>query len=191
MTIKELLGKNWKEGMSVEDIDKALESFTMPEDMTSEVDKLRNQLSKANSEAKSYKDKLNEKLTDEEKAREERDKEIADIRAELEAYKQKDAVNENIKSLLSLGYDEALAENTAKAMVAGDLKTVFANQKTFIESVKAGVKSEVLKDTPTPSGGTANVPAVTKEQFDKMGFTEMMEFQHNNPELYNEYTKGD
>ena len=191
MTIKELLGKNWKEGMSVEDIDKALESFTMPEDMTSEVDKLRNQLSKANSEAKSYKDKLNEKLTDEEKAREERDKEIADIKAELEAYKQKDAVNENIKSLLSLGYDEALAENTAKAMVAGDLKTVFANQKTFIESVKAGVKSEVLKDPPTPSGGTANVPAVTKEQFDKMGFTEMMEFQHNNPELYNEYTKGD
>lgn len=191
MTIKELLGKSYKEGMTLEEIETALESIELPTDQSSEIDKLKNQLSKANSEAKGYKDKLAEKMSDEEKAAEQQKELMENLQKELDAYKQKDAINENTKGLLSLGYDEALAEATAKAMYEGDLKTVLANQKKFIESVKADVKSDILKNTPTPSGGEQKPNTVTKDQFLAMSYSQMLSFQKENPELFDEFTKGE
>lgn len=192
MTLKELLGTEYKEGMTLEEVSTALAGITFPSDQSAEIEKLRGLVSKANSEAKTYKDKLSAKMSEEEKAASEQAELLATMKAELDAYKQKDAINENTRSLLSLGYDEALAEQTAKAMYEGDMKTVMANHKAFIDGVKANVKSEILADTPAPKGGADKpVATVTREQFDKMGFVEMMNFKNENPELYAEFTKGD
>ena len=42
---------------------------------------------------------------------------------------------------------------TAEAQFDGNMATVFANQKTFAESVKAKAKEELLNSTPDPTKG--------------------------------------
>ena len=75
MNIKDLIGDAYKEGMSVEDINKALEGIEMPTDNSAEIDKLKAALSKSNSEAADYKKQLREKMSAEElKAKEDAEK---------------------------------------------------------------------------------------------------------------------
>ena len=74
MNIKDLLKDAYKEGMSVEDIEKALESIDPPTDNSAEIDRLKAALSKSNSEAADFKKQLREKMSeDERKAKEEED----------------------------------------------------------------------------------------------------------------------
>ena len=54
MTIKELLGDAYKDGMTIEEIETALENVSMPEDNSAEIERLKNALSKSNSEAAGY-----------------------------------------------------------------------------------------------------------------------------------------
>ena len=59
-----------------------------------------------------------------------------------------------------LGYDDALATETAKALADGDMKKVFENQKKHIENVKKAERAAALANRPPPSGGVG----ITKEQ---------------------------
>ena len=53
-----------------------------------------------------------------------------------------------------MGYEESLAKATAEALVAGDMETVFENQKSFAQSREKALRAEILKSTPRPTGGT-------------------------------------
>ena len=64
MTLQELLKDRYKEGMTVEEIETALNDFTLPEDKSAEIEKLKNAVSKANSEAAEHKRKLRATLSD-------------------------------------------------------------------------------------------------------------------------------
>ena len=78
MNIKDLLKDAYKEGMSVEDIEKALEGIEMPTDNSAELDRLKTALSNSNSEAANLKKQLREKMTAEElKAKEDAEKAIS------------------------------------------------------------------------------------------------------------------
>ena len=58
-------------------------------------------------------------------------------------------------SFLALGYDDALAEETAAAMVEGDTAKVFANQQKFLTAHDKNIEAELLKRTPrNGEGGT-------------------------------------
>ena len=75
MDLKELLGDNYKDGMTVDEISEALKGITMPKDNSAEIAKLKESVSKANSEASQYKKELNAKLSDDErKAKEDAEK---------------------------------------------------------------------------------------------------------------------
>ena len=75
MNIKDLLKDAYKEGMTVEDIETALAGIELPTDNSAEVEKLKRDLSKSNSEAADYKRQLREKMSaDEIKAKEDSDK---------------------------------------------------------------------------------------------------------------------
>lgn len=122
-----------------------------------EITKYKNLLNKANSEAAENKRKLKEfqeqKLTDEEKAKLEREESEKALREELATYKKSQAIAEYKANYLANGYGEELASKTAEALFNGDMATVFANQKTFAESVKAKAKEELLNSTPDPTKG--------------------------------------
>lgn len=153
MRIKDLLKDAYKEGMSLEDIEKALESVEMPTDNSSEIERLKNALSKSNSEAADYKKQLREKMTAEEaKAKEDADK-MSDLQSKYEALLKESTISKNKARLLALGYDDALASEAAQAIADGDSDKVFAAQKKHLEAVEKKIREEALKDTPKPNGG--------------------------------------
>ena len=183
MNIRELLKDAYKEGMSVEDIEKALEGIEMPTDNSAEIDRLKNALNKSNSEAADYKKQLREKMSAEEiKAKEDAEKMEALIK-ERDALLREKTIAGHKANYLALGYDEKLANDTAEAMVNGELDKVFANQKKHIESVEKKIRADVLKDTPKPEGGNGS-EVITKEKFSKMSIAEQYKYSVEHPEEY-------
>ena len=77
--------------------------------------------------------------------------------------KKKISISENTSALLGIGYDAELAAKTANAMFDGDMATVIANHKSFIESKEKAIRSELMSGTPYPTGSAVVTP-MTKEQ---------------------------
>ena len=183
MNIKDLLGDTYKEGMTLAEVETALEGIEMPTDNSAEIDRLKKALSKSNTEAADYKKQLREKMTEEEiKAKEDAEKYEAIVK-ERDALLREKTVASHKAKYLALGYDEKLADDTAEAMVSGDLDKVFANQKKHIESVEKKIRAEEIKKTPLPEGGSSS-ETMTKEKFLKMSITEQLEFSNAHPEEY-------
>lgn len=186
MTLKELLGDSYKDGMSLEEIDKALAVVQLPTDESSrkEIDRLTKALSKSNSEAAENKRKLQEKQTEEEKREEERAQQLKELTEELATLKAEKATADYKAQFLALGYDDSLASDTATAMVAGDMAKVFANQKAHQEAQKKQLEAELLKKTPTPPAGDGT-DTITKEKYRAMSLDEKQKLARENPTLYN------
>ena len=154
MNIKDLLKDAYKEGMSVEDIEKALEGIELPTDNSAEIERLRNALSKSNSEAADYKKQLRDKMSDDERKAKEDAEKMDDLQSKYDALLKESTISKNKARLLGLGYDDALATEVAEAMAEGDNERVFAAQKKHLDSVEKKIRADVLKDTPKPTGGS-------------------------------------
>ena len=189
MNIKDLLKDAYKEGMSVEDIEKALEGIELPTDGTAEIERLKAALSKSNSEAADFRKQLREKMTAEEiKAKEDAEK-YEEVVKERDALLREKTILGHKTKYLSLGYDETLATETAEALVSGDLDKVFANQKKHHDAVEKKIRAEVLKETPPPEGGKGS-EAMTKEKFLKMSTAEQYKYSVDHPEEYKQLYGG-
>ena len=189
MDIKDLLKDAYKEGMTLEDIENALKDIDLPVDNSAEIDRLKNALSKSNSEAADYKKQLREKMTaDEIKAKEDAEKQEK-LQKDYDALLRKVAISDNKAKFLALGYEDALATEVAEAMANGDTDKVFAAQKKHLASVEKKIREEVLKDTPKPEGGSGS-PTITKEAFSKMSVQEQYKFSVEHPEEYKQLYGG-
>ena len=189
MKLTDLLKDAYKEGMTVEEINAALEGVELPTDNSAEIDRLKNALSKSNSEAANYKKQLNEKLTAEElKAKEDAEKWDALVKERDELLREKTIAGHKAK-YLALGYEEKLATETAEAMANGELDKVFANQKKHIESVEKKIRADVLKETPKPEGGNGS-ETITKEKFSQMSIAEQYKYSVEHPEEYKKLYGG-
>ena len=190
MNIKDLLKDAYKEGMTLEEIESALESIELPTDNSADMEKLKNALSKSNSEAADYKRQLKEKMTaDEIKAKEEAEERERILR-ENEEFKKQIAVSNNKAKLLALGYEDALATETAEAMANGELDKVFANQKKHLDAMEKKVRSEILKNTPKPDGGSSDDDTMTKEKLRGMSAQERYKYSVEHPDEYKEIYGG-
>ena len=118
--------------MSAEDKLKALEAFEY-EDNAAELEKQKAAVSKANSEAAEWKRKHNALLGEDEKKKQEQEEKFANMEKELSELREAKRVSEFKAKFIAQGYDEALAEDTAKAMADGDSAKVFANQQKFLD----------------------------------------------------------
>lgn len=189
MKIKDLLGDAYKDGMTVEEIETALENVSMPEDNSEEVERLRNALSKSNSEAANYKKQLREKMSEEEAKKQKEREEREALQAKYDKLLRESLIAKNKAKLLSLGYEDALAEETAVAMIDGNSEKVFANQKKHLDSFEKKIRVEALKDTPkpTPDGGSENM---TLDKFRKLDPIQRHTFSVEHPEEYRELYGG-
>lgn len=79
MNLKEVLGDAYKEGMTFEEVEAALEKVTVPEDNSAEIERLKNALSKSNSEAAGYKKQLREKMTEDEQKKQKEQEEREEL----------------------------------------------------------------------------------------------------------------
>ena len=129
--LSDLLGDSYKEGMTEEEISTALQAAGAGQNNDAEINRLKAQLSKANSEATM--DKLTQENTD---------------------LKRSIALADKKTKLVAMGYDEKLADSTAIAMVDGDMDTVMKNQATFNESREKAIRAEQMKKTPRPAAGS-------------------------------------
>lgn len=149
--LSDLLGKAYKEGMTEDEISAALE--TVGQGNEAEVNRLKAALSKANSEAADYKKQLRTKQTDDEAAAAAKKEEHDRLVQENADLKRSMALSERKAKLLAMGYNESLADETAAAMVDGDMDKVMANQSKYLEVQKKNIQADAMRKTPRPAAG--------------------------------------
>lgn len=139
--------------MSAEDKLAAIEKYeAKPIVDEKEINRLKGLLSKANTEAAENKRKLNERLSEEEKAKAEQEEK--DVKyAEMEkAYKKLSYIG----ALRNSGYSEENAEAIAEAYTSGNSDALFEAMKKHTEQVRADVLSEIAKNTQIPPANSGN-----------------------------------
>lgn len=195
MNLKELLGDAYREDMTVEEVEQALNDLnlvdpsTLPKSVSKELfDKTASELAKYKRELKELQEKsmtAEEKLKLElEKAAEAQAKyakELSKLRA-TEIFVTAGLSEEDYTPLIDIvvSEDEELTKVRAKSMV-----DVIASQKKAVEKT---VKAELLKDTPKPEPGDPS-KGVTLDDFRKMSLMDKQRFARENPELYQEIYK--
>ena len=185
-------------------IKKALATITIPKEKFNDlsqrlqnVEAEKNNLITTNSELETKYNELRTKnMTDDEKAKEELEKLRKD--KELVARQLSEIAVEKIltkNNITSENYGEEEYKNLVNDLIsdtvdnssnkANNFVKILNKQKDFVEKETT---SKLLKNTPSPQTG-ADDKVVTKEDFDKMTYSEMMNFMKESPELYKEYMK--
>lgn len=190
MNLKEVLGDAYKEGMAFEEVEAALEKVTVPEDHSAEIERLKNALSKSNSEAAGYKKQLREKMTEDEQKKQKEQEEREELQSKYDKLLRESVIAKNKAKLVALGYEEALADETAEAMADGKIEKVFANQKKHLEAFEKKVRAEALKNTPKPTPD-GDGKTMTLKTLREMSPADRLKFSQEHPEEYKElYTGG-
>lgn len=177
--------------MTAEEKLAALEELDI-EDSGKELERMKNAVSKANSEAAAWKKKHNELLSEEERKRQEREEHYSELEKELEGLRKDKTIADYTGKLLGMGYEEGLAKETAQAMADGDTATVFANQAKFNEALVQKTIAEKLKSTPRP--GITGTPGVgmTLKQLKALSDADYHKFAKEHPDEYRAlYEKGE
>ena len=182
-SLKELLGKAYKEGMSLEEIDTALADMTFHTD--SDFTNLKNNISKLTSECKEWKTKYQSTLDAGELAKQQAEEERANMLNELNLLKREKNIADLKSQFLGIGYGEELASDTAIATLDGNTAKVLENQKKFADQLVANTKKDLIKDNPKPQGaGSGNADVMTREKFGKLPPKEKADFIANHREEY-------
>ena len=152
--------------------------------------KLKQSVTNASSDASKWKKQYQEKLSAEEKAKQEQDEATAAMQKELETLRTERNIAKISGALVAndIGMDAETAKAVAEAMNAGDTDKVLSGIRQFVIAHDKSLREDAIRGNQTLQGGRTNV-TVTREQFDNMGYTEMVEFKQTNPELYAEYMK--
>lgn len=155
MTLKDLLGEKYHEGIALEEVENALSSIEVTDfarDDSDEVSKLRKALSKSNSEAADYKKQLRARMTEQEA----KEREEAEAREKLQndynELKKLMQLSDMKARFLALGYDEEAAQKTAEAMLEGNQDVFFENQKKIMDGLQKKIREDLMKGNPRPSG---------------------------------------
>ena len=169
--------------MSAEDKLKALEALEEA-DNSAELERMKNAVSKANSEAAAWKKKHNELLGEEERKKQEQADHLAQVEKELADLRKEKTVSEYAAKFLGMGYEESLAKETAQAMADGDTEKVFANQVKFNDALKKAAIADKLKSTPRPGVGSDGGSVMTLKKLRTLSDEEYEKFATEHPEEY-------
>lgn len=155
MTLNELLGDAFKDGMTLDEINAALADRDLLD--RSEAETMATNRAAA---TKRLLDAANKKLADANKKNSDAGAQNADLLeriAALEEDKKTQTRLSNIAthkaSLLAQGYAEDLASATAEALVDGNTAVVLANQGKFLAAQTAKIKEDLMKGTKLPAAG--------------------------------------
>ena len=130
----------------------ALEAATVPDpDLSGYVSK--ETFDKVSSELATKKKELKAKMTDDEAAKAQAAEELENLRNTVQTLTDEKTVAQHKANFIAQGYDPELAESSAQAMLKGDMATVFANNKTFLETYAKNIRAEEVKGTPRPAAG--------------------------------------
>lgn len=158
-------------------------------DHSDELAKTKKAFDKSASDLAQAKKDLKERMSAEELASKEKDDELERLRKENEGLMYEKNLGNATNRYLAMGYDSELAKSTAEAFLKGDMETFYGNMNTFNANREKDIEEKLMKGTGRPIGGGVGKPSITKEQFNKMDYSEMLKFKKDNPELYEEFRK--
>ena len=152
--------------------------------------KLKQSVTNASADASSWKKKYQEKLSDEDKAKEQQDEATAAMQKELEDLRKERNIARYTGTLVAqdIGMDSNTAKAVAEALNAGETDKVFDGIRQFIKAHDKSLRESALKNNQTLPGGSVD-KTVSKAEFDNMSLSEMMAFKVEHPDLYAEYIK--
>lgn len=137
--------------------------------------KYKELISKANSEAKKYKDaakeadeKLKSQMSEEEKERKEREDRYRQIEEENERLKNEALIARKTSFYRNLGFTDELAKETAEAFASGDFETVEKNQLRAHEEFEKNIRADVVRNNPHPQNNGGDGTALTKADIMKV-----------------------
>lgn len=140
--------------MSADEKVAALENYEVDDASdNTELEKYKKLLTKANTEAADYKRKLNEKLSEQERAEAERAEAEKATQEELKLLRAEKRVSVYTTKLVEAGYDPATAKTMAQALPEGLGEDYFTSQKTFLENKTKEIEANALKKQPVLTGG--------------------------------------
>lgn len=176
--------------MSAEEKVKALEALEI-EDNAAELERYKNATSKANSEAAEYKRKLKELEKKTTEGSSDTEKQMADLKEQIETLQREKTISERKASFLKFGMDESVADKCSEAFTNGDSEAFFGAMESFITDHDKAFKAELLKSTPRPNGeGGKTPPTMTLESLRKLSPVERMNFANEYPDEYNKLYGG-
>lgn len=178
------------DGMTAEEKVAALLGLDVPEEVDLSKFVSKETADKYASEAAELKKQLRSKQSEEEAKKMEEEAERKALEDKYNQLLERTTIAEHKSKYLSLGYDDKLAEDTAKALYVGDMEKVFANSAKHQAELEKKIKADVLKGTPKPDGAGSRTKSLTREQFGAMGYSERVKLRTENPELYNEMMNG-
>lgn len=185
MDLKSLLGKQYKEDMSVEDI-LALD-IEVP-DLTGYISKKR--FDEVASEAANFKKQLRASMSEAEQKAAAEAEEKEKLLSERDELNEKLKIIETSKQYMALGYDEENATRAATALLKGDISAVLKSHADFVDEQKKNVLAEAMKNNAVPPAGNTSSPTVTLENLRKMSMSDRLKFSKDNPEEYNRLYGG-
>lgn len=157
------------------------------EKLKAENGKLKNAQSNASADASKYKKQLQERMSEQERAANETKELIEQLKADNARLKREQEVSSRTAAFVGVGFDEPLAKKAAEAY--GFDHDGFMNAlRSFLTAHDKSLQADALRSTPRPGNGSGT-PAVTKEQFDKMKYSERAKLFAENPDLYHELMK--
>ena len=177
------------ESMTPEQKLAALEAYEY-EDNAGELERYKSAVSKANSEAADWKKKYNDQLSEEERKAAASAEEIENMKNELASLRRDKTVSEYTAKFLALGYEAALASDTAAAFADGDTTKVLANQQKFLEAHDKALKADLLKNGSTPPAGSEGGSTMTLEKFRALPIDERAKFAEEHADEYNKLYGG-
>ena len=151
MDLQTLLGTAYKDGMTLDEINAALESRDLIDrsEMTNQLAAQKRLLDKANSQVKGLQSQLvnaGTKETDYEQR-------IASLEERANKAERAGNIATHKASLLALGYDDALATETAEAIADNNIALFMANQAKAMAARDQKNLDTQLKDTKPPAAG--------------------------------------
>lgn len=157
--------------------------------LETENSKLRQANTNASADASKWKKQYQDKLSDEEKAKQIQDEQTAAMQSELEQLRNERNIAKYTGTLVAndIGMDADTAKEVAEALNTGETDKVFDGIRKFITAHDKALRESALRNNPTLPGGSST-KTVSREKFQSMSLSEMMDFKANYPDLYAEYT---
>ena len=158
--------------------------------LESENGKLKQSVTNASADASKWKKQYQEKLSDEDRVKQEQDEANAALRQRVADLEKERNIATITGALVAndIGMDAETAGKVAEAMNAGESDKVLDGIRQFIVAHDKSLRESALKNNQTLPGGSAD-KTVTREEFKAMSLSEMMAFKVEHPDLYAEYTK--
>jgi len=150
--------------------------------------RLKRATDKATSEAADFKKKWRATLSEQEQASVEKAEREVEREEQFQALLRENNINKAEKTYMALGYTQEESQKIAIAEVDNDFESRVRIMAEVDARKKKEYESEWIKNRPQVNVGVGGEKApLTKEEFEKLGYKDIVDFKAKYPETYKVY----